>query len=218
MPNWCDNNLNLYFDTSNKAHVEFIKGLIESIEKKEELLHYLKPMPSHQPDLLKPNPFNRDGLKFAKEMPFEEQKTIEKMFGGNNWYDWSCDNWGTKWEASSIEFNDLNDTLEDIKKADGTSAIYIFFNSAWAPPIQALVKSKLTELGIDYTLEFYESGQGFIGHCINGSINEVEINVPDKVRKNRKKIQKYFETLFESEGINLDLIDHYCLVDNYIEE
>jgi len=218
MPNWCDNALSLYFNTKDEKQVKFIKGLIKSIEKKHELLNYLYPMPSHQPDLLKSNAFNRDGLKFPKDFPLEEQKAIEKMFGSNNWYDWSNANWGTKWEVSSIDINDLNDTLDDIKRGDGTSALYIFFNSAWVPPIQAIQNSKIRDLGIDYNLEFYESGQGFIGHFRNGELREAELNIPEDIRKSRKKLQSFFEKLFEEKGINLDLIDHFCLIDNYIED
>ena len=40
---------------------------------------------------------------------------------GDDWYDWSIENWGTKW--------DVSDTFED---EEG----YICFDTAWSPPYQ----------------------------------------------------------------------------------
>ena len=34
---------------------------------------------------------------------FKNQNRYEKEFGANNWYDWNCQNWGTKWNAYSYE-------------------------------------------------------------------------------------------------------------------
>jgi hypothetical protein len=39
-------------------------------------------------------------------------------------YDWSCTNWGTKWDAHVIDWSRNND-----------NEIFISFDSAWSPPI-----------------------------------------------------------------------------------
>ena len=51
-----------------------------------------------------------------------------KKFGANNWYDWSCQNWGTKWNAGSCHDN------------DDPEGNFISFQTAWAHP-QALFSS-----------------------------------------------------------------------------
>ena len=49
----------------------------------------------------------------------------------NNWYEWNCENWGTKWE---VEPNDVNIINRDDEK------IELEFQTAWCPPIAFLKK------------------------------------------------------------------------------
>ena len=77
-----------------------------------------------------------DVLKFLKMTKEEQDKCIElgniykeniEKYGHTDWYGWSLDNWGTKWNACDT-FN------------DGT---YVEFNTAWSVPIgiyEALAK------------------------------------------------------------------------------
>lgn len=44
-------------------------------------------------------------------------------FGADNWYDWCCTNWGTKWDAGQAVINPYN------------SGITITFDTAWGPPV-----------------------------------------------------------------------------------
>lgn len=55
-------------------------------------------------------------------------------YGSDNWYDWSCKNWGTKWNAYS--------TSEPMLNPKGTRATYLF-QTAWSTP--APVIRKLSE-------------------------------------------------------------------------
>lgn len=66
-----------------------------------------------------------------------------KLYGKNNWYDWSCDNWGTKWDVYEV----------DIKKRvfkNGNTQVIIKFTTAWSP-IQPVIK-KISEMFT--TIEF----------------------------------------------------------------
>jgi hypothetical protein len=50
---------------------------------------------------------------------------LKSKYGSDNWYDWSCKNWGTKWNTCSTSEPKIN--------AKGTRATY-FFQTAWATP------------------------------------------------------------------------------------
>ena len=60
-------------------------------------------------------------------------KEYEK-YGDHNWYDWNCENWGTKWNA----FESHAEVSED------KTALAVDFETAWAAPIP--VAKKLKEL------------------------------------------------------------------------
>ena len=64
---------------------------------------------------------SKDELDFQKIIPMPKSEE-------ENWYDWSIDNWGTKWNAST----------EDVDIDD--DRIYIRFNTAWSPPIPIIKK------------------------------------------------------------------------------
>jgi len=70
-----------------------------------------------------------------------------------NWYDWNCNNWGTKWDASepSVYISD-----EDFK-------VDITFDTAWSPPIEWLQKVAPQFPKLQFTLLYYEGGMGFAG-------------------------------------------------------
>jgi len=82
-----------------------------------------------------------------------------------NWYDWRVTNWGTKW--------DIDDTgLEFTDHGDGTAEISGWFDSAWAPPIDAY-NAFLDMMDNCYiTASYHEGGMDFGGFYDNGSVEE----------------------------------------------
>ena len=69
-------------------------------------------------------------------------------------YDWSCENWGTKWEADIIDWDQYDD-----------NTIWISFNSAWSPPIN--LYEYLVEEGWEVEAFYHESGCAFCGKFTN---------------------------------------------------
>ena len=76
--------------------------------------------------------------KHTSELPEDEQSTWEigvksavniLKYGYPNWYDWSCDNWGTKWNACGYS-----------EGIDYSENEYLEFDTAWSAPIPVLVK------------------------------------------------------------------------------
>ena len=78
----------------------------------------------------------------------------------NNWYNWSIDNWGTKWDVSPEQLE-----IED--DDDGMSTVSTNFDSAWSPPIA--IAEHLHELGFEVRLYYYEPGVAFAGVWEDGS-------------------------------------------------
>lgn len=126
MPNWSNNILN--------ASDEVLKQIVN--EEGEIDFNTIIPMPKELEGTVSPNRNETDAAK----------KLIEK-YGSNNWYDWSCDNWGTKWNGVSDEPYTYGEGV-------------IHFRTAWSYPegfIEALSKKFPDEL-----IEFeWEEEQGF---------------------------------------------------------
>jgi len=70
---------------------------------------------------------------------------------GEGWYEWSIENWGTKWNASDV----------DLDQGDGELAFT--FDTAWGPcgPVVAALASQFPTLRIIHM--YAESGMGFGG-------------------------------------------------------
>lgn len=70
-----------------------------------------------------------------------------KIYGEKNWYDWSCKNWGTKWNAMEAELEGTTYRLE----------------TAWSPcsPVIAVLAKRFPEATMRYS--YSESGLGFCG-------------------------------------------------------
>ena len=114
--------------------------------------------------ILKPSQI--DNMKEKYKETFDEVlKLGEKVFnnkekyGFTDWYDWSCYNWGTKWNACNTI---LSDDLSEV-----------YFDTAWSPSIPAI--SKLSKLHPELTIthEYAEEQTGFFSGRIiyeNGEI------------------------------------------------
>lgn len=91
--------------------------------------------------------FVADGLSFDKiiECPFKNPEDSGK------WRDWCVDNWGTKW--------DLNED-DNVTFAEGDTE---FFNTAWSPPVDAILKLSKKFPTMSFKLDYFEGGMMFGG-------------------------------------------------------
>ena len=114
--------------------------------------------------LAKDNEWPEETLKWRLEgaLTEEEGKRLDELqsrYGFDNWYDWCCCNWGTKWNACHSEGRNPQETA--------TMTVYRF-DTAWSPPapvIHALAAAypKLT-FRLEYTCEGESGKWNFIGN------------------------------------------------------
>lgn len=152
MPNWCENETYLYHRDPAmllRARDAFVEG---------RLLDEFVPVP--------------DSLKIVagRVSDTDEQKTLEeqtelnrKTHGYGNWYDWCIAHWGTKWDVEG-----------DYELDATTYQLYLHFDSAWSPPIEAYRAMEKTH-GFTITSKYSEYGMGFRGTYADGIENTEDI-------------------------------------------
>ena len=104
----------------------------------------------------------------------EGQKAIDNLekYGHKDWYNWSIENWGTKWEPSE-------GGLSHCSPCELEAA----FDTAWSPPIPWLQKVSEKYKNLKFALEYSEEGNGFEGKAFarDGELvdNCMDVNYPD---------------------------------------
>ena len=151
MPNWCDNQITISGPESVIDKIEKIVREEENIdlsskEKGESmgLLNFMYPMPKEL-----------DGTTSPSSSADKPQPMVD---GFDNWYDWRCENWSTKW--------DVNEFYGVDRQGD---TISFGFSSAWSPPIGAYEKFLADNEDCSLKAYYYEGGCDFMGEWDNGS-------------------------------------------------
>ena len=72
------------------------------------------------------------------------------------WYDWRCDNWGTKWDIYSTQCSRMDD-----------NTLVMSFDTAWSPPIP--IFDKLVDMGFEVDARYLDEGWIYIGEYVNGN-------------------------------------------------
>ena len=131
MPNWCMNQLE-----------------IETVDDKDrqELYRFVRDC------------FTDEQLDFEKVIPYPEGAPSKEDIEMSDWYqttgyDWCCQNWGTKWNATYFQpsFEYDNDS------------VFTVFYTAWGPPegIHEKIKEMLPNCAISWF--FQEDGMRISG-------------------------------------------------------
>jgi hypothetical protein len=97
---------------------------------------------------------------------------INELATGNSWYDWNTRNWGTKWDVAVAD----NDEYPDTEITDESVGFISYrFNTAWAPPTQAISKLSEQYPDLDFELSYEEeTGWGGLLQFEAGNVNEIE--------------------------------------------
>ena len=183
MPNWCNNTITIDHKDNAKIN-EVINSLTtkKSEDSGESLFFtYCKPEPD----------YSKTKVKCA--YPDITKKEYEEDIN-QKWWDWRVQNWGTKWNIEVIGKDEI-----DINK----NTITFSCNTAWSPPIEALVE--LEKKGFEIECDYYEGGCAFIGRYETNA-EEKTWNLPETLAelKDMMKDNEVFKDLVESWGVDLD--------------
>jgi hypothetical protein len=145
MPNWVYNNVSVVGDKKRvtefrKKHFTSEKDQVDGLEGREEFdFETIIPMPE---------------TVFRGNIGAEERK----QHGNNNWYDWSIENWGCKWNAGNTQLYS-----DKIRVNKGVAVLEFSFDTAWSLPEP--VYEKLAEMypDLSITVSFDEESGAFSG-------------------------------------------------------
>ena len=149
MPNWCNNNISISGPTKT------IKQLWDDAQTGHKF----------QDD--DGNTVEQFGLLNAMAPQPDFDSVTDLKEGMPDWWTWRVSNWGTKWDIS-------DEGLEFIDYGNGTSEITGWFDSAWAPPIEAY--NTFTEANPDCSIQanYEEGGMDFAGIYRDGRDDYME--------------------------------------------
>ena len=109
--------------------------------------------------------FESDNKEFLDKLleDIQETKTFLNILRPRpaeleNWYEWCCDNWGTKWDLCEEEFSNISKW--------GDKKIQMGVQFAWCPPEEALQYFHSQHPDVKVEWLYVEEGMDFCGHKI----------------------------------------------------
>ena len=82
----------------------------------------------------------------------------------NDWYNWNCRNWGTKWDVAVSSDEQYPETYMEQSPNGENLVVYYNFNTAWSPPFPAIAELSKQYPSLLFTLS-YEEEQGWGGEA-----------------------------------------------------
>lgn len=145
MPNWCTNKLEIGGDPNTHA---FIRS---ELSGENGILDFSKIIPI-------PADLERKGLTDV------QKASNKRKYGYSDWYDFCCEKWGTKWNASNVEVH-----------PDGS----ISFQTAWSPPVPIIKELSKKYPNVSFRITYVDEGGSFIGFTdvVNGETENNEFDV-----------------------------------------
>ena len=168
MPNWCENLMIL--EHPDPAQMTSVRQAIEQ----GNLFNYIKPMPNFGDD----------------------PEANKAAFGYEDWYDFCCTEWGTKWDIRHQDCHFQDETEETMA---------VVFDTAWSPPVG--IYQELHKRGFRVEAFCLEESWGFCGQFVNGQYAHYDL--PDTAESARQLIpERVLEELAILERV-YDLMDEH---------
>ena len=188
MPNWVTNNVRINADETLLAKIrEEVKGTPYSNgEDREFDFNQIAPIPTELVGTTSPcriisqEDYDKQEERIAKGDLTEGEKSFGvsrgitqemhddfvERFGFADWYGWQINNWGTKWNASSVYWSDDND--------------FVSFNTAWSTPFDLLVALSKKYPQATFEIEYADEDFGYnVGRYVLQNGEEIDTEIPE---------------------------------------
>jgi len=175
MPNWCANRVTVYGD--NPEIIRFAEFVKSGDGAESFCFESVIPIPKELYDVQSPvvivdteaeveawieehSHASKEGF-FVSGHPItkDTQMRLLMEYNSDNWYDWSCDNWGVKWDARDVDLIDGFGELwgvkwdaRDVDLIDGFGELVYTFDTPWGPPepVCVVLREKFPDLSIEW--------------------------------------------------------------------
>jgi hypothetical protein len=131
MPNWFHNDCTV---TGPESDIKAMLALmvVKRDDEDDFDFNHLIPMPQELRDLTLTYGNSGEVVNHGNQLDGDDLVPVEKeklddwraRYGATNWYEWACNNWGTKWNACEFSMEEYS----------GGSTARFSFDTAWSFP------------------------------------------------------------------------------------
>jgi len=155
MPNWCSNSVTFWHDDEKE-----LQRLVAAYNS-GGTMSTLWPCPADLRNTVS-GCVGQPGSPEQIELEKKQAENITKH-GAKDWYDWCCDNWGTKWDFGLEDGSNPAQVETDDR---GRRCVRLGFDTAWGPPTGFYAYLENTA-GFRVKAYYFEPGMGFCGIYAN---------------------------------------------------
>ena len=156
MPNWCNNTFEVV-GPKDKIR-EFERFLDE--EGGKDWFDFFLPCPDELKETVA-----------GPSAPTNEE--LVAKYGASDWYSWSVDNWGCKWNCDANDWN--------VTEYSGTEeSLTFWFDSPWGPPTE-LYRWIVENTDFNVFAGYHEEGMCFVGRFEDGEDESYEYDDLDSL-------------------------------------
>ena len=217
MPNWCHNSITI----QGKKHEldRFMEAITVPVPTEEDGMEtYDFALLHPTPEALKisdsywtPEAYERATPEKRAELDAlsAQYKSNMETYGARSWWDWNCENWGSKWSPKEIELE-----LTDAYGGSGW-AIHGQFETAWCPTTKLFVKISTLFPTLVFEITYTGEAEEYLGCEIiyNGNVYQHNIDpysndlqLPAELAKRLKDMNETWEKCYAREA---DFADFY---------
>ena len=197
MPNHCTNHLTVSGDAKEiKRFHEAITAGEQQDHEQFRILDNLFPTPQELRETVKG--FSANGGQNPENE--ERRKANIEKFGVADWYDWNCENYGSKWSDFDGVFGQVSD-----------NELNMVFVSAWSPIGEGIRNVSEQFPTLDFILAYDEGGMAFCGgYAIrNGEIiADLEGEYPSMTVEQSENEE--YDEFYEQVSTVVQMIENKC--------